>query len=92
MDPAVENFNLEVKCLYVFRFITSYFIQPKYFAGFSRALDEYCKKSFVNCLSFAAALDCILKGEGNRVFQNEFLRDDNFASCFTLFDWLKPFL
>ena len=56
------NFNREVKCLYFFRFISRHFIQPRYFVGFSQALDEYCNASFENCLQYAAALDYILKG------------------------------
>lgn len=67
--PEYINFNAEVKYMYFFRFLSSYFIQPKYFVGFSQALDRYCEESHLNCLNYAGALDYILKGE--KCFYNE---------------------
>ena len=48
--------------MYFFRFLASYVIEPRFFIGFSLALDRYCEEEHLNCLKFAGALDYMLKG------------------------------
>ena len=45
-----------------FRFVSSYFIKPQFFVGFSLALDKYCDDSPLNCLKYAEVIDVILRG------------------------------
>lgn len=59
--------------MYCFRFIASYFIEPRFFVGFSQALDRYCEEDHLNCLKFAGALDYILKGEFFNLKKNDAL-------------------
>ena len=56
------DYNVEVKYIMFFRFLSSHIIQPEYFTDFSVALDEYCAESSLNCLQLATAFDYILKG------------------------------
>ena len=66
LEPDQLDYNVEVKYIMVFRFISSHFIQPRFFVGYSLALDEYCADT-VNRSRYAEALTVILRGMSSRL-------------------------
>ena len=63
LDESSSAFNVECKVKMFFRWVSSFFIKPQFFVGFSIALDRYIDEAPINCLKYAEVIDIILRGE-----------------------------